>query len=102
MPDQTALPQPLSGFLRIDCNAETYLLSEVVEARRRNVNPEYFERLAMQLKDPVLVESLSDPALLEKLTGYGFETRRGARMWLQRLYLHVFEDGPEPRVDDIG
>lgn len=94
-------PEPLLSFLKIDCNAETYLLDQSVKALRDHPDSEYSRALHAQLKDPALVRELSKPGVLEKLTGYGFETPRGARVWLERLRIHVFEFGPPPTIDDI-
>lgn len=101
MIDKLKIPNPLYSFLRIQCHAETFLLDDVIKVQREYSDSKYFKDLHAQLSDPYLLAALSDPKVLENLTGYGFETALGARTWLERLRQYVFENGPPPSISDI-
>lgn len=101
MGNKAEIPEPLYSFLRIECNSETFLLGDIAATQRKHPDSEYFKRLYTQMNDPKLLAVLSDPKLLESLTGYGFETALGAKTWLDRLRRYVFENGPPPSIRDI-
>lgn len=101
MSKDPAIPEPLYSFLTIDCNAESYLLDETAEVLRTNPDSDYSLSLFGQLKDPTLLEKLSDPKVLERMTGYGFESVRDTRAWLNAVRRYVFENGPPPGIEDF-
>jgi hypothetical protein len=88
--------EPLHTFLRIACHEDSDWLPDAVEAIRKRPRTDYAVELRRQLQDPVLLDQISDPSVLEDITGYDFDSREDARHWLDALYRHIFEDGPPP------
>ena len=78
------------------CHEDSDWLPDAVEAIRKRPNTDYAYELRRQLQDQETLAYLSDPLVLEELTGYDFESREDARHWLDALYRHVFENGPPP------
>ena len=96
------VPEPLLSALKFECNANYYRLDDFIKTKRDGINPEYFEKLRIQLYDAEILRTISDPLVFEKLTAIGFESRESVMAWLVRLRQHLYENGPYPTLEGLN